>query len=111
MGYRTTVILFNDQCSSWEKDPELGKKIARGMNYVNDDKRGLADLGYGRVVECCHADQQTLAVLDTYCMDAVAHSTWRHGDTAEARNLRLLKDLAARLGYRIARKPTKEPQP
>lgn len=111
MGFRTTVILYNDRCHEWAADPQLGQKISRAMNYANsadtDDLRN-ADLQYGRVVECAHADTQTLAVLDSYNLTPIARSHWGPNETAEQRDLRLLKEAADRLGYRLVKKPVKD---
>lgn len=113
MGYRTVVILYNDQCSEWSKDPDLGQKISVGMNDAmgmrSPERFSNADLGYGRVVQCTHADTQTLAVIDSYHFSPVAHSFWRQNDTQPAKELRLMQDWADRMGYRLVRKPTKEP--
>ena len=98
MGFRCVVMLSNDQASTWENDPKLGEKIARAMNYVGTER---GDLGYGRVVECTHADTQTLAVIDSYFGFApISYSNWRRGSTAEDTALRLLKDAADDAGYR-----------
>lgn len=106
MGYRTVVVLFNDQASTWQHDPELGRKIAHGMNSTHDKEwDSPANLNYGRVVECAHADQQTLAVLDSYSFHPIAHSHWYAREDDEARNLKLLKEAADKLGYRLTRKP------
>lgn len=106
MGFRTLVLLHNDRCSEWQNDPELGRKIMLGMNYTHDKEWGTpADLHYGRVVECTHADTQTLALVDSYQFIPLTHSFWRRDETAEDRNVRLLKELADKLGYRVVKKP------
>jgi len=111
MGFRTVVVLYNDQCSEWEKDPNLGRKISTGMNYaMNPDNGGNfsgADLNYGMVVECAHADTQRLLALDGYrahWLPGASH--WRRNDTTEAMKLRLLKEAADELGYKLVKKPT-----
>lgn len=100
MGFRTVVVLYNDQASEWSKDDKLGEKISHAMNACRAD----GNLGYGKVVECCHADQITLAVLDSYHFSPVAYSHWNSGVDAEAQQLRLLKEAASKLGYRIVPK-------
>jgi hypothetical protein len=111
MGYRTVVVLFNDQCSEWENDPELGKKIAAGMNFCGDrlgrfDRSfNPADLRYGRVVQCVHADTQTVSILDGYDMDTVLHSFWRPGEKEDEKAVRLMKEFAEKHGYRLVKKP------
>lgn len=104
MGFRTVVMLSNDYSQQWQDDPELGKKI---FSAANNSVR--QNLGYGYVVECVHADTQTLAVLDAYDgFKAIAHSGWCRGQSDEEIALKLLKEAADKLGYRLAKKPTKK---
>ena len=114
MGYRTVVILFNDQASEWKKDPELGKKIAAGMNFAmgsdGEELHTPADLRYGRVVECAHADQQTLAVIDSYSFKPIAHSNWYAKELPEDVEIKLLCAAARKHGYRLSKIPAKEQQ-
>lgn len=107
MGFRTVVVLNNDQASTWENDPELGKKIARDMFRSVEERYTPLELIGGKVLECVHADTQTLAVLDGYGGKPVAYTHWNRGQTDEARNLALLKELADKMGYRISKKPKK----
>ena len=102
MGYRTVVVLYNDQAHEWENDPELGKKIARAMSYVND--RDRSDLHYGKVVECTHADTQTLAVLDGYSFTPVAYGMWQRLDKFDDIVQRLMKAAAEKLGFTLSKK-------
>lgn len=110
MGFRTTVILYNDRASEWENDALLGKKIAQCMHFTSmtqgfgnsPDLR--ASFGSGSVVECVHADTQTLAVLDSYNFHPVAYSNWQREQTTDATALKLLKQAADQLGYRLIKK-------
>ena len=114
MGYRTVVVFNNDQASTWENDPELGKKIARDMQRystsVNRINYTPLELIGGSVLECVHADVQTLAILDGYDGRPVACTHWYRGQTEADQELALLKELADKLGYRISRKPKKAPR-
>lgn len=108
MGFRTTVILYNDQASTWENDPELGKKISHAMNFANgkmtaEDKQE-ASLGYGRVVECAHADLNTLAMISGYDMNAVGHSSSYRHEEDDKIMLDLLRSAADRLGMKLTKK-------
>lgn len=103
MGFRTLVLLHNDLAHEWGHDPELGQKIQRAMNYVHDADKGRID-NYGSVVECTHADNQTLFQVDSYHATPVAHSFWSRGETDEQVKLKLLRDMADRLGYRLVKK-------
>lgn len=110
MGFRTTVILYNDQCSEWQNDPELGKKIARAMNFamsLKETDNPDASLGYGRVVQCAHADTQTLGILDSYYFRPLTHGHWHQGQKLEDMKLKLLKQAADELGYKLVKKPAK----
>ncbi len=109
MGNRVVVVLYTDQTSEWSKDPDLGQKIMIGMNECYMSRSGdRADLHYGRVVECTHADTQTLAVIEGYRFNAVAHSFWNRGQDREEMELDLLKRWADKMGYRLTKKPNKE---
>lgn len=109
MGFRTVVVLYNDQASTWEADANLGKKISRAMASAMGPKPDReADLGYGKVVECTHADTQTLAVLDGYNFKGLAYDHWWANKTDEELQLRLLKEAAEKLGYRLTRMPKKK---
>lgn len=104
MGYRTVVILFNDRAGDWENDPELGRKIAVGMTGVRDTSpTSLADLNYGRVVEVAHADEQTLAVFDSYNMQAIAQGTWMQNETTTQAQEKLVRLAASKLGFKLVR--------
>lgn len=110
MGFRTTVVLFNDQAHTWENDPQLGKKISHAMNFamgtMNEQDQRDAHLGYGQVVECAHADLQTLAVLSGYSMKAVGHSSLGRNQNDDAAMLELLRSAADKLGMKLTKKPT-----
>lgn len=112
MGFRTIVMLNNDQANEWQNDTELGNKIARGMNHTHETKysdHDFANLRYGRVVECTHADTETLAVLTHYeGFRPIAHSGWRGSENSQDDiAVKLLKDAAEALGYRLVKKPVK----
>jgi hypothetical protein len=50
MGFRTVVVLSNDQAHEWTQDPELGQKIMQaGLEIPNG-----AYFQYGKVVEQVH---------------------------------------------------------
>lgn len=112
MGFRTVVMLSNDRCDEWSKDPLLGEKIRRAMYFANkgDDRYGRFsnDLGgYGRVVECVHADLQTLVKLEHYSsFEPVAYGHW-YPNQKDAK-LELLKRAAEELGFRLVKKAAKK---
>ena len=116
MGFRTVVVLSNDQAHEWQKDPELGNKIMHAAALKSCggiDSQALVRnmFSYGQIIEQVHADTQTLAVLDGYGGKAIAHTHWHRGQTDETRDLALLKELADKHGYVIRRKPSKKVKP
>ena len=105
MGFRTVVVLNNDQASEWNNDAELGQKISRAASLKDWPARdAIYQFPYGEVVEQVHADTQTVAFLDGCGGRVVAHSFWHHGQTEEQKNLEMLKALADKLGYRVVKK-------
>ena len=106
MGYRTVVMLSNDQANEWMNDKELGRKIANASHEPMRGKRG--DIGYGCVVECVHADTETLAFLDSCTgFEPLAHGFWSRDESTHEAVLKLLKDAADKLGYSLRKKPSK----
>lgn len=99
MGYRTVVVLANDQQHSWESDPELGAKIAATAARIN--RAGQPYFEYGNIVEVEHADQQRLVILDSYNGTVIAEKGWLRNETQAEVELALLKQAAEKLGYRL----------
>lgn len=101
MGYRTVIILNNDHSHQWANDPLLGQKIRSAG--VQEDGGKSVDY-YGNVVECVHADQQTLMMIDSLTGVATARGLWSPNETIDQIKEKLLRDMADRLGFRIVRK-------
>ena len=100
MGYRTVVVLRNDQAHEWTRDPELGRKIMDAGLNVNRNP-----FEYGKVVEQVHADVQTLIVTDGYSGFAKAHTHWSGNQGTEQRDIELLKAMASQMGYTLRKMP------
>ena len=103
MGFRTVVMLSNDQAHQWKDDPELGKKISHAMHFPGGDKGRVSS--YGQVVECTHGDCQTLAILDGYTMfRSLSSKGWVRDESRNEVALKLLKESAEKFGYRLVKK-------
>lgn len=103
MGFRTVVMLSNDQATQWKDDPELGKKISHAMHFPGGDKGRVGN--YGQVVECVHGDCQTLAILDGYTMfRPLSSKGWMRDESKDDIARKLLKEAAEKLGYRLVKK-------
>lgn len=103
MGMRTVIALNNDLASEWERDPDLGRKIV-SLGAARSDRWGYEVQQGLTLVECSHADTQTLLIADGYTAKQVACTHWYSGQGEAARDLALLKDLATRLGYTVRRR-------
>jgi hypothetical protein len=104
MGYRTVVVFYNDQANEWSNCADLGQRIAAAMNQCTDTTNDGGNLHCGgRVVECTHADTQTLAVLDGYDFKPVVHESWVRNENWLDLPLKLVKAAAKKLGYRLVK--------
>lgn len=98
MGFRTVVILSNDQANEWIHDSNLGRMIVEHAHHDDGTFR------YGKVVECVHNDLRSLLDVDSMTATRVASTNWYHGCKNEDQRLRLLKQFADSMGYTIRRK-------
>jgi hypothetical protein len=111
MGFRTVVVLQNDRAHEWQEDPQLGRKIWEAscdLFNPRDKGQNAGWFSYGMVAEQVHADVQTLAVIDGYSAKPVAHTHWNRGQTNEAVELALLKELAEKHGMSLRKKASKK---
>ena len=99
MGYRTVVVLANDDQHNWEQDPELGKKIAKAA--ANVQRLDSQSFAYGSVVEVQHADCQRLVVLDSYNGTPIAEKPWYRNESRVEIEVALVRQAARQLGYRL----------
>lgn len=110
MGFRTVVMLNNDQAHEWTNAQDLGHRILHCSNFANmrSEANRMADLGYGRVVECVHADTRTLAYLEHYeNFIPLAHTNWSQGEP-DAAQLAILREAAAKFGYNLVKKTSRK---
>lgn len=98
MGYRTVVILSNDQAHEWMNDPELGRKIIHASSDVTEI------FNYGSIAECVHADTQTIGIIDSYNFAKLATDHWRGDQLQVDLQLKMVKAAAKHLGYRLVKK-------
>jgi hypothetical protein len=95
-------MLNNDMVHEWMADPDLGKRIMRSSH--TDVRYPGSVLNYGKVVECCHADNQTLAMLGHYTQfNIIGGQSWKRDESDADSMVRLLKYAAGKLGYRLVR--------
>ena len=103
MGYRTLVMLYNDEIGHWRENKNLGEDINQAMNYVGSGFAQNSHFRGGQVVSCEHADTQVLALVDSYVYKPMAYSNWSSSIANDDVAIQLLKDAAAKLGYRLTK--------
>lgn len=97
MGYRTLVMLYNDDQHNWQNDPELGNKIADGQMRQKP-------FPGGQVIAQDHADTQVIAVIDSYQYYPLAYSNWsRNEPHLDDVKLKMLRLAAEELGYKLVK--------
>jgi len=110
MGYNTSVIVLNDALGEIENDPQFGKKIGQaiGKLTLRQSPRGV-DIPSGNhcnaatVIETHHADDTTLLAFGGNCVSILGSSYgYNHQDTTL--QLRLIEELADKLGYKLVKK-------
>ena len=107
MGFRTVIMLNNDHHHEWSTDPKLGEKISQAMNYAGRPHKAELD-NFGQVVQCVHADTQSLVILDGYHTFYHLASQDFTSKPFDADVVSLLKEAAAKFGYRLVKKPEKK---
>ena len=109
MGWNTTVVVMNDALDAIAHDPEFGKKLARACTQAVHgrpvDVSASMHINAATVVETHHADGTTLVAVGGNYGRSLGEF-YAYGDEDE--DIRLLKALADKLGYRVSRKPQKK---
>ena len=107
MGFRTVVMLNNDRAHEWSTDPKLSEKISQAMNYAGRPHKAELD-NFGQVVQCVHADTQSLVILDGYHTFYHLASQDFTSKPFYSDTVALLKKAADNFGYRLVKKAEKK---
>ena len=104
MGYRTLVMFNNDHVDKVKDIVGFAEKlyytILEGTHPHSD--HGLRNICW--VVEQDHADAQKLSYIDGFSAKTLAVRNWYPDAKDGEQELRLLRDAAEKLGYRLVRK-------
>lgn len=98
MGYRTVVILSNDEAHIWKNDASLGEKIMIAAS------RPDAHFEYGDIIEQVHCDIQSLVAIDSLTGYSMANSNWYISQDHQKMKLELLQNAAEKMGYKLVKK-------
>lgn len=108
MGNNTTVVVYNDALDALEKDRDFGASVAVAVRTFVSCPQRRVDIPSGShanaavVVDCHHADQLVPVLVGGNLGYPVTglHLSWRE----ENRELRLLQELADKLGYELKKR-------
>ena len=106
MGYRTTLIINNDNLELLQADPRIGTRLLTAiLGYnINPTHGNLGPLGC--VVEQAHADTVKLVILGkngSFDMEELAVNPYNPKNLPI--EVALLKSAADKLGYYLTKKP------
>ena len=99
MGFRTVVVLNNDH--NWFDNKNLADDIRVRSNTRFQEL--LPNKGI-KVLEVEHADASTLMTISYYGKAKIFAKDENWKSDEDARNLRLLKEAAEQMGYRLVKK-------
>ena len=115
MGWNATVIVMLDSLHEIAADPGFGAKLAsaiKGMSLPTTYRNRMVSAGghcnAAEVIETHHADDTAIVAVGGNFGTKLALVPSREHRTEEGQ-LSILKQLAEKHGYYIARKPTKKP--
>ena len=114
MGYNTSMIIRNDALTDIERDPEFGKKVSRAVSDLTlpppshrsahgVDVSAGSSVNAATVIESHHADSTSVVAFGQN--RAIHLMTGYVCSKGESEEVRILKELADKLGYHVRRKP------
>lgn len=111
MGSQATVVVLCDALHLIREDKEFGKKLAVAISKTScyQNPADVSSGGYvnaATAIEVHHADWYRCLLLGG---NAAKVSDIHIPYTVEDKELTLLKELADKLGYRVSKKPKKNP--
>lgn len=103
MGFQTLVVINNDRIHEARKNTELGTQLYNAVGRASIDSPTDFGHGIGSIYRPSHANQCSLLVFGNLQVQEIAAVYGGYPGNTELQ-LRLLKQAAARLGYRLHRK-------
>jgi hypothetical protein len=109
MGFNTTVVVLNDALNYIKDDKSFGASLydaALTFPRLDGDIRSGMYVNAARVVDVHHADYITPIFVGAGTGVVIpAQIGFAPNETQDDRNIRMLKELARVLGYRVSRIP------
>jgi hypothetical protein len=108
MGYNATVVVCLDQLHSIKEDPNFGDGLSQSILKVTN--RGVQEGPHGTVVvEAHHADYLVPVIVGgNYGRVMPGLIGIDSNEHVDATNVRVLKEMAKELGYRVSKIPVRK---
>jgi hypothetical protein len=111
MGFNATVVVCLDQLDSIERDPQFGKNLGLAILRCNSmpDHCGIYGPHGTMVVEAHHADHLVPVLVGGNTGVVIpAYVGINPNEKEHETNVRMLKEMARILGFRISKIPEKK---
>jgi hypothetical protein len=106
MGFNATVVVCLDQISSIENDPQFGREFSMAVLDCNGRNRKIYGPHGIMVVETHHADHLVPVIVGGNTGTVIpAYVGIDPNETNDSTNVRVLKEMARVLGYRVSKIP------
>lgn len=102
MGWNSTLVIMNDGLHVIKDDKDFGTKVYNAVNQLNISKIPIDAGPYARAIEQHRADGTALIAVGGNTGVSLGEF-YPYG--SEAFEVRMLKALADKLGYRVSKKP------
>jgi hypothetical protein len=109
MGFNATVVVCLDQLHEIDNDPKFGPAFSQAVLQCSGRNKAIYGPHGIVVVETHHADHLVPVIIGGNTGRVIpAYVGINPNEYDEATNIRILKDMARVLGYRVSKIPTKE---
>lgn len=111
MGYNSVVLVLNDCLGDIEKDKDFGNKISGAVSALHNNNQ--IDIHSGccvnaaTAISCQHADITQIIAVGGNCASVLGNVYGSRNHHKEEGQIAILKQLADKFGYRLAKKPKK----
>lgn len=105
MGYRTIIVLNNDEANVWGNNP-LGKAITVASGKKISNRGGeilLNGVQIGNVIDCEHADTESIVHFSSLHGTTLGRSFYNSRMTEEDQREAMIVELAESMGYKLVK--------
>ncbi len=104
MGHNATMVISMDLAHLIKDDSKFGEKVYNAaLRVVRGEPVSIDNVA--AMIDCHHADwYQVMIVGNNSAIVPKSGTNWQRDDTEDDVKLRVLKELAEELGYRVSKK-------